>query len=141
MMYLSFQNIGWIFTIGGWVVTGIFVLINFFGTDGKARRQESNDLADGLIKRLKETADQQGKDIAEMQANAEAQQKEIHVLQGQNEAYLKIITLRNPEAEGVFKEAPAAFKAAIDTNAAVAELVKSVNALVKALAPLAPAQH
>lgn len=113
----------------GFAILGILAFSGIFSTKNKDRRNESDKLADGLINRLKETLDQQAKDMTKMSERIDTQQKEIHHLQGQNEAYLTILSLRDPATAKVFEEAPEIFTVARETN----EMVHTNNEVVKEL--------
>jgi hypothetical protein len=128
---------------GGYAVTGLFVvlvMLGYFKDKDDSRRDESDGLADTLINRLKQTVEQQQRDITAgqeaqktMTERFESQQKEIHLLQGQNETYVKILALRDKNTEQVFNEAPSIFAIAKETNARVRQHGEAIESLTKTL--------
>lgn len=115
------------------IIGGVFVVLGMLGMGAKQRREESEGLADGLIKRLQLTVDQNAKDMTAMSSRIDEQQKEIHQLQGKNEAYLQIISLRDPAIAEVFKAAPDVFIVARETNNLVKAQAAALQSLTKAV--------
>lgn len=131
--------------LAGFAFMGLFAFTGIFSSKQSERRTESDDLADGLINRLKQTVDQQTIDMQTMSKRIDDQQKEIHTLQGKNEAYLQIITLRDPEVAKVFAEAPGIHVIIRDTNKlakdnleALKNLTETMEKFINNLPPLMP---
>lgn len=129
--------------LAGLAIMGFFVITGIFGNKNKDRIKEKDDLADSLITRLQQTVDQQSKDMESMKCMLNDQQKQISILQGQNEAYQKLITLRDPATEKVFKEAPDIFHLAREgsqiqkaTLQSVEQLSEKIIELIVELRPL-----
>lgn len=149
MQNFSFQDWGWILTISGWAVAGIFVIIGFFGQGNKTRKEESDKLADGLINRLQQTVEQQTKDIFKMQQdmveNTKNRDEEIRKLsddlkhmQGRNAVLEDLFKGRDPAMQVFLKDAPHLFEIteqnnnfAKVTHDAITELAKAMKDLVE----------
>lgn len=131
----------WIFTLGGWAVAGVFIIIGFFGQSSKLRREEADKLADGLIQRLNQTVEQQTKDIAKMQADMEAHTKsrdeeirklsdDLKHMQGRNAVLEELFKGRDPQMQAFLKDAPMLMEIAQSNN----QLAKATNESVGSLA-------
>ncbi|MDE2022414.1 MAG: hypothetical protein KGI71_05900 [Patescibacteria group bacterium] len=130
MPNFSFQNIGWILTISGWAVAGFFVFLGFFGGGSKARREEAEKLADGLIQRLNQTVDQQGKDIEMLKTQLIDHKSQIDHFKGRNAVLEELFKGRDPQMQAFLKDAPHLMEIAQSNN----ELANSTNKAVGSLA-------
>ena len=129
------QNFASVLGFLGYAGFGGMVLLGYFKKDNN-RSQESDEIADTLIGRLKEMIEQQKKDLGEMTVRLDTQQKEIHQLQGQNEAYLKILALRDPATERVFKEAPEVFQMVRENRETLTHLAETMASFIEAINPI-----
>lgn len=128
----------WIFTILGWGVAGVFVFMGFFGQNSKQRKEESDKLADGLIQRLKETVDQQGKDNLALSAKLDQTTKELHIMQGRNSVLEGLFNGSENSIMAFLKQAPELLQVAQQnhelaqsTNAAIGRLAEAMTSLVE----------
>lgn len=129
-VFTQFQGLGAFFTIGGWVVAGIFVVLGFFGRGEASRRAENDKLADSVISRQKEDNEQKGKQIAALTIDLEQTKKDLHQLQGRNTLLEELFKGRDPAMQTFLATAPRLIQIAEDNN----NLAKATNASVGQMA-------
>lgn len=136
MITWVYQNIQSIVAGGEFIIIavgGFFFVMGGFGGKLNDRRKESDQVADGLIVRLQKTVDQNAIDMGAMNRRIDDQQKEIHLLQGKNQGYLEVLSLRRPDIDDIFKDAPLVHQIIRDTNKQVGEQAKALTDLTKAI--------
>ena len=116
--------------VAGWIIAGIFVFVGIFGKGYGERRRESDELADGLIKRLKETVDQQSRDIELLKTQMIEQKSQLDHFKGRNAVLEELFKGRDPQMQAFLKDAPTLMEIAQSNN----QLAKATNESVGSLA-------
>lgn len=118
----------------GWTIAGFFVVMGIFGSKNSERRRESDVLADGLIQRLKETVEQQSKDIAELQTQMVNQQAELNHVKGRNAVLEDLFKGRDPSMQQFLSDAPTLMEIARENNGLAKEMGNGLSKLEGTLA-------
>jgi uncharacterized protein YPO0396 len=136
-------------TLGGWLAAGGLAVFGLFNMTARQRRKESDDLADGLIKRLQQTVDQQAADLKRMQdemtKHTQMRDSEIKELsgkvshlQGRNSVLEDILKGRDPLQSEFFKASPKLFEIATENNRLAKETSEAISELVDAIEKILP---
>ena len=143
-LFTSIGAVG-ILAIVGWGVTGFLVVTGIFGSKYTDRRKESDRLADDLINRLKETVEQQSKDIAELKTQMSTQRAELDHVKGRNSVLEDLFKGRDPGMQQFLKDAPMLMEIAHANNAlakenseAVSHLTDTLSTFFERLEPMLP---
>lgn len=143
-LFTSIGAVG-VLAIVGWGVTGFLVVTGIFGSKYTDRRKESDRLADDLINRLKETVEQQSKDIAELKTQMSTQRAELDHVKGRNSVLEDLFKGRDPGMQQFLKDAPMLMEIAHANNAlakenseAVSHLTDTLSTFFERLEPMLP---
>lgn len=141
------QNGLTILALGGYVLAGVFAFGGLMDRQSKSRNKESDDLADTLINRLKQTVEQQTKDIEKMDQNFKTQsikrdseimklQTDLSHLQGRNAVLEDLFKGRDPAMQAFLKEAPDMIAGVRENNQLVKGTVTAVKEMAEAVKSL-----